>query len=130
MKLAETVTFGGSGLDRAAWMRGDGPALAAALADGRGAVLPIWRGKPLMEADGAGQRLVWLAGDHPMLADAPNERLFLGDDDGMLPPTCHAGIRRSRRSPRWTVSPMTPFRCTRLLLMGRRLANCGWRWRC
>jgi len=84
MKLAETVTFGGSGLDRAAWMRGDGPALAAALADGRGAVLPIWRGKPLMEADGAGQRLVWLAGDHPMLADAPNERLFLGDDDGML----------------------------------------------
>lgn len=84
MKLAETVTFGGSGLDRAAWMRGDEAALAVALEDGRGSVLPLWRGKPLMEAHGDGLRLVWLAAHHPMLADAPAERLFLGDDDGAL----------------------------------------------
>ncbi|RFU13013.1 NAD(+) diphosphatase [Rhodobacteraceae bacterium W635] len=84
MKLAETVTFGGAGLDRAAELRGDAGALAAALADGRGTVLPIWRGKPLMQADDAGQRLVWLPADHPMLADAPGERLFLGNDDGAL----------------------------------------------
>src|SRR6056297_1842175 len=84
MRLAETVTFGGSGLDRAAELRGDAEALAAALSDGRGTVLPIWRGKPLMAPDGAGRRLVWLAGEHPMLADAPGERLFLGKDEGGL----------------------------------------------
>jgi len=84
MKLAETVTFGGSGLDRAALLRGDEAALAAALEDGRGSVLPLWRGKPLMEDHEGGQRLVWLPGGHPMLVDAPAERLFLGDDDGAL----------------------------------------------
>jgi NAD+ diphosphatase len=34
MRLAETVTFGGSGLDRAAHLRGDAEALARAAADG------------------------------------------------------------------------------------------------
>jgi len=84
MRLAETVTFGGSGLDRAALLRGDEVALAAALADGRGTVLPIWRGKPLMEDCDTGQRLVWLSAGHPMLTEAVAERLFLGDDDGAL----------------------------------------------
>lgn len=84
MKLAETVTFGGSGLDRAAGLRGDEAALARALADGRGSVLAIWRGKPLIEEAGDGLRLVWLPGDHPILAEAGAERLFLGDDDGAL----------------------------------------------
>ena len=46
MLLAETVTFGGSGLDRAAQLRGDEAAQAELLA--RGQVLPIWRGKPLI----------------------------------------------------------------------------------
>ncbi len=85
MKLAETVTFGGSGLDRAAHLRGDEAGLGAALADGRGTVLVLWRGKPLMEpADDGRLRLVWLHGDHPVLADAVPERLFLGNDDGQL----------------------------------------------
>lgn len=84
MKLAETVTFGGSGLDRAAQLRGDTPGLNAALAEGRGSVLPIWRGKPLMEEEATGQRLVWLPVDHGVLAEASPERLFLGDDDGYL----------------------------------------------
>ncbi|WP_420395945.1 NAD(+) diphosphatase [Nioella sp.] len=84
MKLAETVTFGGSGLDRAAPMRADEAVLAAALENGRGSVLPIWRGKPLMEEHEGGLRLVWVQGNHPMLADAPAERLFLGDDEGAL----------------------------------------------
>jgi NAD+ diphosphatase len=44
MKLAETVTFGGTGLDRAALMRADEAGLSAALENGRGSVLPIWRG--------------------------------------------------------------------------------------
>jgi len=82
MKLAETVTFGGSGLDRKAHLRGDAAALAEALADGRGTVLPIWRGKPMMEDTGTGARLAWLPADHPVLQDAHGKRLFLGDDGG------------------------------------------------
>ncbi len=76
MRHAESVTFGGSQLDRAAALRGDTARIAALLEAGR--VLPVWRGKPL--TDGAG--LVWLAHDHPVLAgDAP--RVFLGIDDGV-----------------------------------------------
>lgn len=69
--MAETVTFGGSGLDRAAGLRRDPAALAAAL--DRGRVLPLWRGKPLV----AGEALSWLAPDHPVLSGDPS-RVFLG----------------------------------------------------
>ncbi|MFN4155821.1 MAG: NAD(+) diphosphatase [Paracoccaceae bacterium] len=73
MRTAETVTFGGSGLKRAAELRGDVAAQAAMLARGR--VLPIWRGKPLMHADGLG----WVGSDSVVLhhAGAP---VFLGFD--------------------------------------------------
>lgn len=76
MKLAETVTFGGSGLNRAAELRGDAAAQASLLTHGR--VLPIWRGKPLMRPDGLG----WVASDSVALhhAGAP---VFLGFDDEM-----------------------------------------------
>ncbi|MBC2834664.1 NAD(+) diphosphatase [Paragemmobacter straminiformis] len=76
MRIAETVTFGGSGLDRAAHLRGDGAALARLLAGGR--VLPLWRGKPLMQGDDLG----WLAADSPVLAGA-GAAVFLGLDDGV-----------------------------------------------
>jgi NAD+ diphosphatase len=75
MRIAETVTFGGSGLDRAAGVRKDKAALDAALA--QGSVLPIWRGKPLMQ----GARPGWLAPGHPALAHA-GALVFLGLDDG------------------------------------------------
>lgn len=73
MRTAETVTFGGSGLDRAAALRRD-PALLARALEG-GTVLPIWRGKPLMRGEAPG----WLSPGHPVLsrAEAP---LFLGLD--------------------------------------------------
>ncbi len=45
---AETVTFGPSGLDRAAALRRDDARLKAALADGA-PVLPVWRGKVMVE---------------------------------------------------------------------------------
>lgn len=54
MKLAETVTFGGSGLNRAAEHRRDAEQIAASWQSGK--VLLMWRGRPLMQA-GA---LVWL----------------------------------------------------------------------
>lgn len=81
MKLAETVTFGGSGLDRAAYLRGDDAALRAALAPGGANVLPLWRGKPLMTEIDGDLRLVWVPSDHPVLAEASPDRLFLGLQD-------------------------------------------------
>ncbi len=73
MRLAETVTFGGSGLDRAGHLRAD----AARLADGPAArVIVLWRGKPLIRGD----ELLHLPADHPLLADAGTDRIFLGCD--------------------------------------------------
>ena len=72
------MAFGGGNLNRAAHLRGDGPALAGLLGAGR--VLAIWRGKPLFD-EGAGG-LCWVAADSPVLhgAAAP---VFLGlDPDG------------------------------------------------
>lgn len=75
MRIAETVTFGGSGLDRHATLRRDTAGLREALA--RGTVLPVWRGKPMLDGD----TLVWVKADHPVLALAGSP-IFLGIDDG------------------------------------------------
>jgi hypothetical protein len=53
MQNAQTVVFGGSGLDRAAHLRGRDDVIAKALADGA-PVLPVWRGKPLVAGAGRG----------------------------------------------------------------------------
>lgn len=77
MRLAETVTFGGAGLeraglDRAAALRGDAAAQVRLLVAGR--VLPVWRGK-MPVAEGGG--LVWLPADHPLFGTAA-PIVFLG----------------------------------------------------
>lgn len=81
MRIAETVTFGGSALDRAAELR-NGSGLAGLMADPAARAVPIWRGKPLFLAetrDGAG----WLPMDHPVLALSQVPPVFLGrDGDG------------------------------------------------
>lgn len=81
MKNAEQVTFGGSGLDRAAHIRDDAAALQAAIADPHARCVLIWRGKPLVSGDA----LALVAMDHPVLhaghggvIDVP---VFLGLDD-------------------------------------------------
>ncbi|WP_333713092.1 NAD(+) diphosphatase [Yoonia sp.] len=75
MRIAETVTFGGSGLDRAAELRGD----VAALRQRAGAVaILLWRGKPLL----SGESLQRVALDHPVMADAAADLVFLGLEDG------------------------------------------------
>jgi NAD+ diphosphatase len=84
MKLAETVTFGGGGLERAAELRGDAVALDAALQSGDPVVLPVWRGKALMTEQPQGPVLQFVAGDDPVLAAASKSRLFLGRDDDRL----------------------------------------------
>lgn len=81
MKHAEQVTFGGSGLDRAAKIREDAVALQAALADPKARCLVFWRGKPLVSGD----TLALIAMDHPVLhagyGGIINEPVFLGLDD-------------------------------------------------
>jgi len=78
VRIAETVTFGGSGLDRAAGLRRDPGRLAGLLEDG-GRVLPLWRGKPLFSG---AEAVGWLAPGHPALAAATGAPLFLGLDEG------------------------------------------------
>ena len=48
MKLAETVTFGGSGFDRAGELRSDPAAQTRLLADAATRSIAFWRGKPLI----------------------------------------------------------------------------------
>lgn len=76
MKNAESVTFGGSGLDRAAQVRGKPGELARLLA--KGGVLPIWRGKPLLDSDS--RVPVFLPSDHAVFEGSGPE-VFLGLDD-------------------------------------------------
>jgi NAD+ diphosphatase len=75
MRIAETVTFGGSNLDRAAALRKDPEQLAMALQQGM--VLAVWQGKPLMRGSDPG----WLPFGHAVLAPA-GPPVFLGLDDG------------------------------------------------
>jgi len=75
MKIAETVTFGGSGLDRAAELRGDVQTLKA---DPRARAVPVWRGKPMLEEDA----LVRVPLDHSVMQDAATDMVFLGREDG------------------------------------------------
>ena len=85
MRIAEQVTFGGSGLDRAAHLRADLVTMDRHLALGRRLVL--WRGKPLVRVAEAGGAvsLLWLAPEHPLLsgpADLTLPPIFLGLDEG------------------------------------------------
>lgn len=76
MKNAETVTFGGSGLDRAAHLRAD---IAPVQSDSTARMIVLWRGKLLVEHEGGG--LLRLGLDHPVLTDATEDKIFLGLDE-------------------------------------------------
>lgn len=84
MRIAETVTFGGGGIDRAAELRGDAAALAELEARPGARTLVLWRDKPLVEEEGAegGLSLVRLPLGHEVLADAAGPPIFLGLDSG------------------------------------------------
>jgi NAD+ diphosphatase len=79
MKLAETVTFGGSGLDRAAHLRADKTALEAALSAETTRHLVMWRGKPLVVQPDL-DRLAILPTGHPLLSACTGDQIFLGRD--------------------------------------------------
>lgn len=76
MRLAETVTFGGSGLDRAEDARRSPEDLAALRVGAR--MLLLWQGKPLLTPERDG--LAWVGVDHPV-AERGAEEVFLGRDD-------------------------------------------------
>ena len=75
MRHAEEVTFGGSGLDRAAHLRADPAALERLWAGTR--ILPLWRGKPLAVGEGR-DGLGWITADHPLARGERDKALFLG----------------------------------------------------
>ena len=78
MRHAETVTFGGSGLDRAAQERATA---ADVWSTGDARVIVVWRGKPLVTA--AKDSLLAVPTDHAILADADGGFVFLGRNDGV-----------------------------------------------
>ncbi|WP_439123079.1 NAD(+) diphosphatase [Marivita sp.] len=82
MRNAEQVTFGGSGLDRAAELRGDIPALAGLMQDPSSRTVILWKGKPLLTVDTDARVLARLPLDHPILKDASSAPILLGREDG------------------------------------------------
>lgn len=84
MRHAESVTFGGSALDRAAHIRADADALAAVRADPQAGAVVLWHGKPLVQGE-ALDRLARVPLAHPVLnsglARHVAEPVFLGFED-------------------------------------------------
>ncbi|MBL4813098.1 MAG: NAD(+) diphosphatase [Rhodobacteraceae bacterium] len=78
MEIAETVTFGGSQLDRAAQLRGDSAALAELAALPGATALVFWRGKVLVSGEGVAAKLVRLPLGHVVLAEVGELQIFLG----------------------------------------------------
>ncbi len=86
MKNAENVTFGSSGLERAAHLRGDADKLTEAAQDPNARCLLLWRGKVLVQGE-ALDRLGLVTMAHPLVADGPGgvveAPILLGcSDDG------------------------------------------------
>ncbi|MXQ08467.1 NAD(+) diphosphatase [Alphaproteobacteria bacterium GH1-50] len=79
MRQGESVTFGTSGLDRAAALRADAARLGEMLASGP-VVLPVWRGKPCLDAQT--RAAFWVSADHKVLTHADEAPVFLGLDNG------------------------------------------------
>ena len=80
MRDAESVTFAGGSIDRAAQLRGDAETIARLAADPAAGVLALSRGRPLV-AGGAEPALAWLPADHALFA-TPAPVIFLGLDGG------------------------------------------------
>jgi NAD+ diphosphatase len=91
MRQAESVTFGGSGLDRAGHLRGRADEIARLLAAPGAGVLAIWRGKPLLRSES--REPAFLAADHAVFALADEAPVFLGLDE--------AGARFARDVSSW-----------------------------
>ncbi len=81
MRHAETVTFGGSALDRAGEIRGNAAVVRFARGASDSRAVVFWRGKPLIRPERPAG-LVRLPMDHPVLDLAVEEPILLGREDG------------------------------------------------
>ncbi|NNE51766.1 MAG: NAD(+) diphosphatase [Sulfitobacter sp.] len=81
MRHAETVTFGGSALDRAGEIRNDPDAVAAARATSHARAILYWRGKPLIKRSRPAE-LARLPMDHPVVKQADPDAILLGREEG------------------------------------------------
>ncbi|MGD9919285.1 MAG: NAD(+) diphosphatase [Paenirhodobacter sp.] len=87
--LRPGLAFAGSGLERAAALRGRPEVLARHLADPATRILPLWRGRPLFAPETAavdpaiGGGLVALAPGAPLLEAATQPPIFLGLSAGV-----------------------------------------------
>ena len=80
MRHAETVTFGGGGLERRAELRRNAGVLSEAFQQSNH-VLLIWRGKPLLGPEG----IAWVSAEHPLIALQLEAPVFLGQGaDGRM----------------------------------------------
>lgn len=80
MRDAELVTFGGSGLDRAAEIRGRDDVLRFARGADTSCCIVLWRGNILLDG-GSEPALARLPMDHPLLAIGDEKPILLGRDD-------------------------------------------------
>ncbi len=81
MKFAEQVTFGGSGLDRAAHLRGKKDEIDALRRDPNSRTIAFWRGKPLISTPRPAE-LMRLPLDHHIFVNGGSEPIFLGMEAG------------------------------------------------
>ncbi len=81
MKHAETVTFGGSGLNRAAELRGKPEEISALLKQENTRIFPLWRGRILLTGDRYEQGACWVAPGHAITALAQDPPAFIGFDE-------------------------------------------------
>jgi len=87
MKNAETVTFGGSGLNRAAELRGNETELSRLVEAGKATSIILWRGKLLVALETL-DALIRVPMDHPVFANSTAKPVLLGQqEDGSL---CYA----------------------------------------
>lgn len=85
MRYAESVTFGGSGLNRAAELRNP-EAQVELLAQNNARVTFFWRGKPLFEGENnKNLRLAWVDLHHEFMTYQLGSLIFLGLDEGDIP---------------------------------------------
>ncbi|KAA2312925.1 NAD(+) diphosphatase [Pseudooceanicola sediminis] len=77
--IAEEVTFGGSGLDRAAHLRSNSEAMRAAMEATEAQMILFWRGSILVDAEAA---LVRMSVAASTLIEVGAAAVFLGLDDG------------------------------------------------
>ncbi|MEL6677750.1 MAG: NAD(+) diphosphatase [Pseudomonadota bacterium] len=75
------ITFAQSSFDRAAHLREDPGGVARLFSDHETRVLPVWRGKPLMDISGT-LGLAWLDSRAEILREAVEDPVFLGIEAG------------------------------------------------